>query len=102
DELGPGQGDELALAAGESASPLADLVEVAAGQGGDELVGADGTRRLFHLFIGGVGAAVGDVVADGAREEKGLLGHVAQLLAVRGEVEVADVGAVDQYAPARR
>ena len=37
-----------------------------------------------------VGAAVGDVVADGAGEEERLLGHVAELAAVGGEVEVAE------------
>ena len=42
-------------------------VQVAAGQRGDEVVGADGPGRRLDLGVGGVGPAVGDVVADRAR-----------------------------------
>src|SRR6185312_6998227 len=40
-------------------------------------------------------SAVGDVVADRPGEEEGLLRHVAELVAVGGQVEVAEIGAVD-------
>ena len=67
DEPGPGERDELALARRQRPAPLAHRVQVAAGQRGDEVVGADGPRRGLDLGVGGVGPAVGDVVADRAR-----------------------------------
>ena len=81
--------DELALPGGQRPAPLADRVEVAAGERGDEVVRAHGPRRALDLGVGGVGAAVGDVVADRAREQERLLGHEAELAAVRAQVEVA-------------
>ena len=99
DELGPGERDQLALAGRERAAALGDLVVVGAGQRGDEVVGADRARRRLDLGVGRLGPAVGDVVADRAGEEEGLLRHVAELVAVGGEVEVAQVDAVDRDAP---
>ena len=57
-------------------------VVVTAGQLGDEVVGPDGPRGGLDLVVAGVGTAVGDVVADRAREQERLLGHVAELAAV--------------------
>ena len=51
---------------------------------------------LLDLGVGGVGSAVRDVVADGAREQERLLGHVAEPAAVRAQVEVGDGDAVDE------
>ena len=52
----------------------------------------DRPGRRLHLGVGRVGAAVGDVVADGAPEEERLLGDVAELAPVGAEVEVAQIG----------
>ena len=70
--------------------------EVAVGHRGHEVVGADGPRRQLDLEVGGLRAAVGDVRPDGAREQERLLGHVADVAAVRVEVDVAQVDAVDE------
>ena len=91
DHLGPGEGEELALARRQRLALLADDVEVAAGQRGDDVVGTDDAGRGLDLGIGRVGPAVREVVADGAGEEERLLGHHAELVAVLAQVEVADV-----------
>ena len=57
-------GDALALAARERVAPLADHGVVALGELEDEVVGARRARRGLDLLVGGVGQAVGDVVAD--------------------------------------
>ncbi len=77
-------------------------VQVAARQRGHEVVGADRPGRGLDLGVGGVGSSVGDVVAHRAGEEEGLLGHDAELAAERAEVELAQVGAVDQHPSGRR
>ena len=102
DELRPGERDQLALAGGEGTAPLGDGGPVAVRELGDELVGADGHGRGLDLGIARVGAPVGDVVADRAREQEALLGHVAELAAVGGQVIVAKVGAVDEDGSCRR
>src|SRR5690606_34605083 len=102
DEFGAGQGDQLALAGGEVASALGDLVQIAALQGGDHLVRADRAGRRLDLGVGGVRAAVGDGVADGAGEQVRLLGDHAEPVPVRGEVEVPQIGAVDGDPPGGR
>ena len=82
----------------ESERPRSEeLVQVPTGQLGDEVVGADGAGRRLHLVVARVGSAVGDVVADGAGEEEGLLGDVAELAAVAEEIERAEVEAVDAH-----
>ena len=67
DELGAGQRDQLALTRRERPAPLGQLVQVPAGQLGDEVVRADGTGRRLHLRVGRLGPPVGDVVPDRAR-----------------------------------
>lgn len=102
DQLGAGQRDELALAGGQVAAALGDLVQVAALQRRDHLVRADRPRRRLHLRVGGLGAAVGDGVPDGPGEEVGLLRDDAEPVPVGGEVECAYVGAVGQDPAAGR
>src|SRR5207302_177760 len=89
-ELGvaAGGGEQLALAGGQRPAPFGNDMEVPAGQASHEVVGAHGPGRLLHLRVRGRRAAVGDVVADGAGEQERLLGHVAQLLAVGGQVQL--------------
>ena len=50
-----------------------------------------------RLEIGGFGAAVGDVGADGPGEQERLLGHEPELVAVGRQVQVANRGAVDGH-----
>ena len=73
DQQGPRDGDALALPARERVAPLADHGVVAVGERADELVGVGGDGGGVDLLVGGVGPAVGDVVADGDREEEGLV-----------------------------
>ena len=83
DEMGARERDELALAGRQRAAPFAHPLEVAAGQRRDEVVRADLARRGFDLGVGRVLAAVGDVVADRAREQERLLRHDTELLVER-------------------
>ena len=60
-------------------------------------------RRLRcgdHGIKGGVGATVGDVVADGVGEEEGLLLDEADVRAEHAEVPLAHIDAIDQHGPA--
>ena len=58
-------------------------------------------RRLAHLVVEGVPAAVADVVADRVVEEHGVLRDDADRRAEALLRDVADVLSVDQDAPAR-
>ncbi|MCW0416310.1 hypothetical protein NB689_002064 [Xanthomonas sacchari] len=98
-----GDGDALALAAGQLHAALADLRVVAALalavlQLLDELVGA----RLGHggaqLRLAGIWAAVQQVVADRAVQQRGVLGDQADLLTQALLGDAGDVLPVDQDA----
>ena len=80
-ENGAGDGDALALAAGELDAALADDGVVAFGEALGELVDAGDAAGFHELLLGGVGAGEADVFADGAVEEEGLLEDDAELLA---------------------
>ena len=86
-----GDADALALASGEGGAALADQRVVAEGHAGDELVGVGESGGGDDLFFGGGRAAEGDVLVDGAVKEDGLLEDVADLVAERLELVVADV-----------
>ena len=76
-EQRPRDRDPLALAARQQRAALADMGSEAAGQPLDHLVQPRGLRGRPHLGLGGVGPAVGDVVADRAVEQPGVLQHHA-------------------------
>ena len=69
----PGDGQALLLAAGELDAALADERLVSLGQLHDELVGIGAPRGILHLRIGGIVAAVGDVVPHRPVEQKDVL-----------------------------
>ncbi len=94
DEFGAGQRDQLALAGREVAAALGDGVQVAAVQRGDHVVGADRAGGRLDLGIARLGPPVRDGVADRPGEEVRLLRDDPEPLAVRGEVELPQVGAV--------
>ena len=52
-------------------------------------------RGALDVVVGGVGSAVGDVVAHRVGEQERVLEHDADLAAQRVEGDVADVDAVD-------
>ena len=86
-----GDGQPLLLAAGEFDAALADERVVLVGQLDDELVGVGAAGGVFDLGVGGVVAAVGDVVAHRAVEQEHVLLDDGQQVAVGAEAEVADV-----------
>jgi hypothetical protein len=93
-DQGAGEGDELALPDGEPATPFADLGLVALREAPDKVVGPDGFGGGDYLLLGGVRAAVADVVLYGAGEEEGVLEHDAHVAAQRRAPDVAKVLAV--------
>ena len=78
-----GDGDALLLPAGQPEATLADDRVVAVAEPADEDVGVGASGDVEDLLLGGVGASVGDVLADGAGEQRRLLedhaDHAAQL-----------------------
>ena len=90
--------EPLPLAARERDPALADHGVVAVRQLLDELVCLRGLRRPLDLLVRGVEDAERDVLADGGREEEGILGDDADLAPERAARDVADVDAVDEHA----
>src|SRR5579883_2994212 len=100
-EQGAGDGDTLALAAGERDAALADHRLVTFLEAEDELVGLRVSRgplnrRLVHLLA----HAVGNVLGHRAREEENILLDGRDLRAQRVQAPVAHVHAIHQDAPA--
>ncbi len=101
-EQSPRDGDPLGLAAGEPPAALADAGVVPVRQQGDEPVGVRGDGGRPDGLLGGLGPAVGDVVADRAVDEQRLLEHDGDVAAQAGPGQVAQVVAVEQHPPGRR
>lgn len=101
-EDGPGEGDALALAAGEGEPVFADGRVVAVGQVGDEPVGLGGAGGGLDLLVGGVGPPVGDVGPDRVGEEEAVLRYEADGGAQRLQGQVAHVVAADADGAAGR
>ena len=92
----PGDGEQLLLAGADVAALVVDHRVVAVGQRVHEAVDVGRPRRLEDLLLGGVEVAVGDVVADRAAEQPGVLQHHADARrAGRARVIVGDVDAVE-------
>src|SRR5258706_14934268 len=72
-EYRPGDGQPLLLAAREFYATLADEGLVAVGKPDNEFVGVGATGGVFNLLVGGIVAAVGDVVAGRSIEQKDIL-----------------------------
>ena len=79
DQQGAGDGQALALAAGEALATFAKVGLVAVGHLQDEVVGVGNTRGGFHLGGGGGRVAVADVVLDAAEEQRRALGHQSEM-----------------------
>ena len=95
DQQGAGDRHPLLLPSRQGHAALAHQAVVAVRELGDEPVRLRGAGGGFHLGVGGVRPAVGDVLADGAAEQGGLLQDDADLPAQRLQRHVADVDAVD-------
>ena len=92
-------GDPLALAAGELLAALADDRVVAVGRSSMKSWASASRAASLDLGVGGVGPAVGEVLADRAVEEEDVLADEADRPAQRAAGQVADVDAVEQDAP---
>lgn len=95
---GAGEGETLALSAGERGAALADDGLITVGERHDEVVGEGGAGGSFDLGFGGFRATEEKVGANGVDEEDGVLGNERDLAAKVGEAQVAQVVAVDSDA----
>ncbi len=100
--IGAGDGDALALAAGQRHAALADHRVVAVGHRLDELVRVGQFGRAPDLAGRGAGLAVRDVLPDRRAEEQRVLQDEADLIAQRLQPIPPDVRAVDDDRPGRR
>lgn len=85
----------MALTAGELLTAFADDGVVSVGELEDELVGFGGAGGGFDFLGGGVGFAVGDVLADGAVEEEYVLADEADCASQGGVAEIGEGEAVE-------
>jgi hypothetical protein len=90
-EKGAGDGQPLLLAAGDEAALVTDDGLVALGLGEDEIVRECLAGGVVDLLVGGIEAAVADVLEDGLVEEEGVLADDADVLAQRFLGDRADV-----------
>ena len=98
-EDGPGDGDALALAAGEPGAALAHHGLVPLREPGDEVMDVGRPGGPLQLLLGGFGLGHAQVVRDGAVEQVGVLGHHRDVPAQDPEGDGADVPAAQQHAP---
>ena len=101
-DLGPlheraGDGESLALAAGDVRAALRDRRLETLGHLGDELLALRDFERVPELVVGRVLLAVAQVARDGAAEQERLLRDEADLAPEVVAVHVADVDAVDEH-----
>ncbi len=92
---GTGQGDALALAAGEGRAALAQRGVQAVGERRHEAVGLGRAQRRPDVGVGHVGAQ-GDVAAHGVVEEERRLGDDRDRLGQAAAAQVAQVDAVHE------
>ena len=95
DQQSPGDSDALALATREGVAPLTDHGVVSVGEVADELVSPGRGGRRFDLLVGGRWSAVGDVVANGYREQERLVEDDPDVGPQAGLGELADIVSVE-------
>src|SRR5262249_18773086 len=99
---GAGDGDALALAAGERHAALADHRVVTFRRPLDEFVRVGQPGGADDLGVRGFGFAVGDVLPDRRAKENRLLQNKTDLLAQRIQTEVAHVLSINPDMPPKR
>ena len=99
DQQGPRNTDALALTAREPLAAFAHQRVVAMRQAQDEFVRMGGARSRHDFGARGLGFSVGDVLGNGAKEQKRLLQHQADVAPVVGHRKTADVGAIERNGP---
>ena len=96
-EQRPGDGDALALSAGQPQSPFTDHGPIALGQTDDEVMGVGGAGGGLQFLGRRLGLAEAQVVLDGAVEQVGVLAEDGELAANLVEAELADIAAADAH-----
>ena len=103
DQHGAGDGHQLLLPLGDVGAVVGDHRVVALRQAHDVVVNLGRLGRLDDLLAGGVGAGVGDIFVNGAREQPGILQHhgvraaqalagdVADIVIIHGDLAVVDI-----------
>ena len=99
-EDGAGDGQALALSAGELGPAVADVRVVALGLLHDEVMGVGDLRGGDDLLPGGSFHAEGDVVENGVVEQDRILVHIAHQGAEVLDPQVLDILSVDGDAAA--
>ena len=92
---------QLLLPDRQRRAALGDRARVAVRQPLDERLGVHRARRAAHALVVDRRVAEADVVGDRAREQVHVLQHQAEQPAHVGEIELADVDAVDRDPAAR-
>src|SRR5439155_11565979 len=87
-------GDALPLAAAQARAAFANHGVIALRQLDDEIVRQRGLRGGNDFFLGNIGQAVADVVANGVVKQDVLLRHHGDLPAQRAQLGFADVAAI--------
>ena len=95
----PGQGQPLPLAAREACPPLAHVGVVALGQAHDEVVGTGNPSCPDQFGSAGIGLDQQQVVANGAVEQHGVLGHHTDLAAQGIQLNFVDIKPIDEHPP---
>lgn len=97
---GSGNGNPLFLASGQLNSSFSYRGVVAAGQGGDEVVGICGFCCLYYLFLACVSwFSISNVGADCFVEQNWLLAHQSHLLPQPIEFEFVNFYSVENCSP---
>ena len=92
----PGKGQQLTLTGREGRAPLDDLMIIAALQIGDEGMGVDVLCRLHHSLVGNGGVVQPDIALDVTGKQEHILQHLTDVLPQVGDLDLANVHAVDQ------
>ncbi len=99
---GPRDRDTLPLPSAQCAAALADRRVVSVRHRADHVIDAGALRGADDLCPARARVAVADVFRDAGREEDRLLEDQADLVTQRGQLELADVTAIDEHAPRDR
>src|SRR4051794_14341978 len=91
-------GDALTFAAGETNSFIADSGVVALGKRHDEVVRIGGSGGFDDLGAARVWTRIGDIGGSAGGEDDGFLLHDGELTTKIGELEIAEVNAIEQNA----
>ncbi len=97
--IGPQEGDQLALPAGEHGAPFLYVVLIPPGEAADKVVHPDLPGCLFYSFHGNPRVLQGNVVCNGIGKKEDILQHYGYVIPQGGEGILPDVLAVEQDGP---